>query len=134
MLNVDLKIADIEPGLEIACRPTQIAQVLVNLINNSRDAVSNLNEKWIKVEVDKTDDNIIIAITDSGPGIPASVRAKMFNPFFTTKEVGVGTGLGLSISAGIIKSHNGQLRLASKSKNTRFEVVLPIVQVAQKAS
>jgi len=134
MLNVDLKIADIEPGLEIACRPTQIAQVLVNLINNSRDAVSNLNEKWIKVEVDKADDNIIIAITDSGPGIPASIRAKMFNPFFTTKEVGVGTGLGLSISAGIVKSHNGQLRLASKSKNTRFEVVLPIVQVAQKAS
>jgi C4-dicarboxylate-specific signal transduction histidine kinase len=106
----------------------------VNLINNSRDAVSNLNEKWIKVEVDKADDNIIIAITDSGPGIPASIRAKMFNPFFTTKEVGVGTGLGLSISAGIVKSHNGQLRLASKSKNTRFEVVLPIVQVAQKAS
>jgi PAS domain S-box-containing protein len=134
MLEVELEIPDIDPDLEISCRPTQVAQVLVNLINNSRDAVSKLEEKWIKVEVEKTDKNIIISVTDSGPGIPAAIRAKMFNPFFTTKEVGVGTGLGLSISAGIVKSHNGLLRAVPNSKNTRFEIILPRVQLSQKAS
>lgn len=134
MLEIELKIRSIDPGLQIACRPTQIAQVLVNLINNSRDAVSNLSEKWIKVDVVKTDTNIVISVTDSGHGIPDAVRVKMFNPFFTTKEVGVGTGLGLSISAGIIKSHNGQLRFVQNVPNTRFEIVLPRVQSVQIAS
>jgi signal transduction histidine kinase len=66
-----------------------------------------------------------ISVTDSGKGIPPEIREQVFNPFFTTKDIGKGTGLGLSVSKGIIESHHGMISIDAKCPNTRFIVRIP---------
>jgi C4-dicarboxylate-specific signal transduction histidine kinase len=102
-------------------RETQLVQVLVNLLSNAFDAITNLNEKWIQVDVN----DYTISITDSGSGIPKAIAEKLMQPFFTTKEVGKGVGLGLSISKGIIADHGGKLFLDTSAPNTRFVIEFP---------
>jgi PAS domain S-box-containing protein len=114
--------------LEIECRPIQISQVLINLLNNSYDAIENLDHKWISLEAQARGGRVEIIVTDSGPGIPREVAEKIMQPFFTTKEVGKGTGLGLSISKGIIESHGGTLELDNSASQTRFVITLPLKQ------
>ncbi|MBS1970368.1 MAG: PAS domain S-box protein [Bdellovibrionales bacterium] len=123
--GVDLKTPVIDPNLIIDCRSHQIVQVLVNLLNNSFDAVQQLPQKWVKIELQEHEHNIDIIITDSGAGIPEEVQKKMFNPFFSTKSVQYGTGLGLSISVGIIHKNGGSLQYDRKSPHTRFVIQLP---------
>lgn len=122
-------------NLRINCRPVQISQVLLNLIANAFDSVapnasSETQEEmpWVKIEVECLGPQIIISVTDSGKGIPTEVVDKIFQPFFTTKEVGKGTGLGLSISKGIAETHGGQLAYDSRAQNTRFILILPKYQ------
>lgn len=105
----------------------QIGQVLMNLVNNSMDAIFETQEPWIKIDYRISDNFHEISITDSGPGIPLSVVTKMMEPFFTTKAVGKGTGLGLSISRGIMEAHSGSLEYDQRNKNTRFIVKLPLI-------
>jgi C4-dicarboxylate-specific signal transduction histidine kinase len=109
----------------IKCRPGELAQVLLNLLNNSYDAVQDLPEKWVRVNLDSFGSTIDIRVTDSGPGIPAEISSKLMQSFFTTKEIGKGTGLGLSISKGIVEAHNGNIRIDNNCKNTCFVVTLP---------
>lgn len=123
--QIRLTVSEIDPNLKIECRSTQISQVLLNLINNARDAIMGLGEKWININVTDLDNQIEIRVTDSGLGIPETVQTKIFEPFFTTKEVGQGTGMGLSISAGIIKDHQGILSLNKISDHTEFVICLP---------
>lgn len=104
---------------------TQLGQVLINLINNSIDAVELLEDKWITVAFDSHHDYTRIIITDSGEGIDKNILDKIMNPFFTTKELGKGTGLGLSISHGIIARHNGDFFYNQQSLNTQFIILLP---------
>jgi signal transduction histidine kinase/integral membrane sensor domain MASE1 len=113
------------PDVTISCRPSQISQVLINLLNNSSDAIENLSEKWIEIGFQLKENNqISISITDSGHGIPPENINKIMEPFFTTKEVRKGTGLGLSIAKSIIESHKGLLWLDIRHKNTRFVIDL----------
>jgi signal transduction histidine kinase len=116
--------------LKIECRPTQLSQVILNLVNNALDELQSRPEKWIRFEARSLDSDAEITLTDSGPGIPAAVRDKMFQPFFTTKEIGKGTGLGLSISKGLVESHHGSLRLDPDSQRTRFVIRVPKRQLA----
>lgn len=109
----------------IFCNHVQLAQVFINLLGNACDAISELQEKWIKIDCDEIKGKIIIRITDSGSGIPKDVQAKIFQPFFTTKEVGKGTGLGLSISSSIIKNHQGEFGIDNDCKHTCFVITLP---------
>jgi signal transduction histidine kinase len=109
----------------------QLSQVLLNLLNNSFDAIQEQNEKWIRIEVALTDPTVEIRLTDSGRGIKKEIRDKMFNPFFTTKDIGKGTGLGLSISFGIVQNHGGRLYYDEQSQNTRFVICLPIAQIGR---
>lgn len=106
-------------------REIQLSQVIINLINNAADAVSELQEKWVKLEVFDTENDLVFAITDSGKGIPKEILDKIMEPFFTTKEIGKGTGLGLSISLGIAKEHGGDLAYVDGGPNTRFELRIP---------
>ncbi|MBY0470252.1 GHKL domain-containing protein [bacterium] len=122
--GIEISFENKNPHLKIAARATEISQVLLNLLNNSHDAVMNLPEKWIRIAVTERDKNVEIRITDSGKGIPVEVQKKIFQPFFTTKPVGSGTGLGLSISLGIIRGHKGELRLDNNSSNTCFVIQL----------
>lgn len=124
--NIQVQVAGIPDHLKIQCRPVQISQVLLNLINNACDAISNLPEKWIKLGVENQNGSVQISVTDSGKGIPEKVRNRIFQPFFTTKEIGKGTGLGLSVSKGIIESHQGSLNIDTHNQNTRFVIQVPI--------
>lgn len=123
--GVSLSVDQI-PSIQIMCRETQILQVLVNLLNNSLDAIENLEKKWVKIQFQITKIKLVISVIDSGNGISKEIQDKLFNPFFTTKEVGKGTGLGLSLSLGIIENHKGRLWIDDKCEHTCFKVELPI--------
>jgi PAS domain S-box-containing protein len=124
--GVMLKLSgDVESN--ILCQETQIAQVLLNLINNAYDAVFKMPEAWVKVHVETTDVSTKISVTDSGNGISDEIAQKIMQPFFTTKEIGVGTGLGLSISKGIVEMHGGKFYLDRECENTRFVIELPLM-------
>jgi signal transduction histidine kinase len=131
--NVEIMIEGNFNDLEIDCRPSQISQVLLNLLSNAQHALINLTEnKWIKISLTVEEEFIQIKIIDNGAGISENIANKIFQPFFTTKEIGVGTGLGLSISRGIIKDHGGDLFLDRKEKNTVFVIKLPKIQIIKK--
>ena len=118
-------IIDPIPKNSIICRPGQISQVLLNLLNNSHDAVEELDKKWIQLSFKPSGTSKMqIIITDSGKGIPPEVAERIMEPFYTTKDVRKGTGLGLSIVKGIIENHGGQFWLDSNHTNTRFVLEL----------
>jgi signal transduction histidine kinase len=122
--GVDLQIADL-PDTSFEGRATQVSQVLLNLLNNSFDAIGKTQSSWVRIDARDLPDEIEIRVTDSGPGLPPEVKKKLFQPFFTTKEIGKGTGIGLSISLGIVHAHNGTLEVDEKSPNTSFVLRLP---------
>jgi signal transduction histidine kinase/putative methionine-R-sulfoxide reductase with GAF domain len=126
--DIDLRISEIPDHLEIQCRPSQLSQVLLNLLNNAFDAIHKSDQRWVSVSWVEKPGSVQIQVTDSGPGIPEEIRSKVLEPFFTTKEVGKGTGLGLSISLGIVRSHQGSLSIDADSPHTRFSIEVPKVQ------
>lgn len=112
----------------------QLEQVLINLILNALDAVgavgaagaAGADERQVTVDVSATDDTVIIAIADSGPGISPAVRDKIFTPFFTTKNSGEGIGLGLAIVDNIIRSWQGTIDVTNRlPRGTCFTLFLP---------
>jgi PAS domain S-box-containing protein len=125
--GIDLQVK-CNPEMTAECRGSQISQVLMNLLGNAHDAVTGLQDKWVRLEASADGQFIELSVTDSGPGIPTDTLDKMMQPFFSTKEVGKGTGLGLSISKGIIEDHEGEFYYDRESRNTRFVVKIPIRQ------
>jgi two-component system sensor kinase FixL len=87
----------------------QIQQVLLNLMRNAIEAMLDAPRRELTIRAVRTDDRIRISVTDSGPGLPASVRARLFEPFVTTKPEGM--GVGLSVSRAIVEAHGGALRV-----------------------
>lgn len=114
----------LNPDVEVHCREIQIVQVLVNLLNNSLDAISDLPVKWIEISAGDLGGMVMIRVTDSGEGINQDVVDQIMLPFFTTKEVGKGTGLGLSISKGIIEAHEGKFYYELNEGHTSFVLEL----------
>lgn len=113
----------------VPCRPTQVLQILVNLLNNAHDAVHVLPkglDRWVRLSVKVNNSWIEFAVEDSGSGIAQDLVPRLFTPFFTTKDVQMGTGLGLSIARGLAQRQNGDLILASPAKPTRFVLRLPL--------
>ncbi len=129
--GIQLTVNDFDPALTIECRSHEITQVLVNLLNNSFDAISELDKKWVRLEIHSRPSYLELSVTDSGSGISEAALAKLFMPFFSTKKVQYGTGLGLSISRSLIQRHRGKLEYDSFSPNTRFVITLPVVQPSQ---
>lgn len=113
---------------KILCRPNEISQVLLNLLNNSYDAVEELEDKWIQVITSIEDDKLCISVVDSGEGIPKEIADEIMQPFYTTKPVGKGTGLGLSISKNLLEAQQGDLRIDQDSPNTKFDILLPMIK------
>jgi signal transduction histidine kinase len=104
---------------------SELNQVWTNIIDNAVDAMNGKGEITLRTYAE--DNQVIVEITDNGPGIPEEIQSRIFNPFFTTKEPGKGTGLGLHISHDIVANrHRGLLLVESQPGRTKFKVVLPI--------
>ena len=126
---------DFEEGIgKVNVIPQDIGRVILNLITNAFYAVNerrNLESKGyepiVRVSTKKENNKVIVSVRDNGNGIPDSVKAKVFQPFFTTKPTGQGTGLGLSLSYDIIKAHGGEISVKSKvGEGTAFTIALPV--------
>lgn len=103
----------------------QLEQVLLNLLSNGVDAMPRGGTIRIAIH-DADPDRVIFSVADEGQGIPEEIRHSIFDPFFSTKEIGKGTGLGLSISYGIVRDHGGDILLESEpGRGTTFTVILP---------
>lgn len=116
------------PEAFIECHPVQISQVLINLIKNAEDSLSDEvveSKRWVKISFENKVELIKIHVSNGGPLIPSEIHEKLFIPFFTTKGVGKGTGLGLSISRGIMNEHGGDLVHNEFEKQTTFTILLP---------
>ncbi|TNE95433.1 MAG: GHKL domain-containing protein, partial [Deltaproteobacteria bacterium] len=105
--GIQIMFDDCKVAVLINCIPVQITQIFVNLISNSFDAVSKLEEKWIKIDCEVTNKEVVIYFSDSGTGIPEHLQKDIMQPFYTTKAKGKGSGLGLSICQRIATSHCG---------------------------
>jgi histidine kinase len=127
---------DLAPDLPLVLADSdRLEQVFINLLINARDAIDEkwqsqsqqTGEKKITLKTSADDKVITVAVSDTGPGIPESMRERIFEPFFTTKKVGQGTGLGLSISYGIIKDCKGSIQAVSrKNGGAGFIIKFPI--------
>lgn len=117
----------LDPALpDVLVDPDQIQQVFVNIILNAAEAMTKGGSLTIRSTFAADRQNIVVTISDSGPGIPEDVRERIFDPFYTTKEHG--TGLGLSISYGIVEQHGGVISVESLvGRGATFTIQLPIV-------
>jgi CheY-like chemotaxis protein len=146
--NIQLKF-DVAPELRpVTADPTQIHQVLMNVCINARDAMPSGGTLRITAENIEIDENyaqinpdakpgayILIVIEDTGIGMKPEVMSRIFDPFYTTKEVGKGTGLGLSTTHTIVKSHGGFLNVYSEPrKGSRFSIYLPALRTESDAA
>jgi C4-dicarboxylate-specific signal transduction histidine kinase len=133
LMHEQLRLRDIAVELNLCAEdvtvignPIQLEQVLLNLLTNARDALADSARKAIEVTCTVEPGSVMIVVADSGPGIPPGFENRVFDPFYTTKEVGAGTGLGLSITYGIIKDHEGTIAVDNRpGQGARFLIQLP---------
>ena len=126
MHNVQI-IRELDPGpLQINGDADQLEQVMLNLLSNAVDAMPRGGTVRISLTRRPNQGQLQLDVADEGHGIPEEIRVRIFDPFFSTKEIGKGTGLGLAISYGIIKDHGGDILVRSQpGAGTTFSIVLP---------
>lgn len=125
--NVRVRAEELGKLPVIMASSTEMQQIFLNLINNAIDEMES-SGGVVTISTRLENENIIVEISDTGPGIPQSNLDKIFDPFFTTKPVGKGTGLGLSICYGIIKKMGGEIKVTSVvGEGTTFQVLLPVI-------
>jgi len=142
--DIELRVEKADAGLTVMADRVQLDQILMNLATNARDAMPGgglLSIRTARVELDEAaaaahsaaapGRYALIRVADTGQGIDESVRLRIFDPFYTTKEPDKGTGLGLSIVYGIVKQYGGWIDVVSeKGKGTTFDIYLPLVDGA----
>ncbi len=144
--KVQMRLENYEQPLLVRANATQLQQVLMNMVNNARDATKGMERPSIIVKVDKYFPSLrfkqhnpeltaasyaTFTVIDNGQGIAPEQVNKIFEPFYTTKEVGKGTGLGLAMCFGAIQSHGGKIQVQSEvGKGTAFKVFIPIDDTA----
>lgn len=123
-LEVDLKLA---PLPQVPCRPGDIAQALMHLMVNAAQAYHDKDTATVRVRSAQDGDHVVVTIDDSGCGVPEVNLPRLFDPFFTTREVGTGTGLGLTVCRDVVLSHGGTIEVTSEvGKGTRVTLRLPV--------
>jgi signal transduction histidine kinase len=125
--NIEINL-DLDPGApQIIGDPGQLQQVFTNLLLNAADAMQGQGKLSIVSRPAPGGNGVILTFTDTGPGIPLSIKDKIFEPFFTTKPPGKGTGLGLSIVYGVLQRHGGSIEVDSLlGGGTTFTIKLPL--------
>jgi signal transduction histidine kinase len=132
---------DIELGLEISAPhhqrvlmdPSQLEQIVMNLVVNARDAISGPGR--VVVRVGATTDRVTLMVSDTGCGMAPDLTARIFEPYFTTKEIGKGTGLGLATVQGIVEHVRGDIGVTSApGQGTTFQISLPMTDLAPEQS
>lgn len=125
--SIDQKIEialEVEPDLYIRANGSLLSQVFMNLFTNAHDAMPNGGT--LRVEAWKEGKRVMARVSDTGTGMSADTTERIFDPFYTLKEVGKGTGLGLSTSRGIVEQHRGRIRVSSRlGEGSTFEIILP---------
>lgn len=124
--------ADLEPLPPVVCDGGAIEQVLANLLTNAHDAggTVTLATRAFAGQVE-----VVLSVTDTGPGIPDDVAPRVFDPFFPTKEIGHGTGQGLAIARAIVDRHGGTLTFRTRAgRGTTFYVRLPVSSASASAA
>ena len=120
-------VIKIEDSLPMRGDYLSLNQVFINLCNNARDSMPGGGE--LTIEAKKDTEKVMITIADTGCGMDEETLKNIFDPFYTTKDIGEGTGLGLSITHGIIKEHNGTISVSSQpNKGTTFTISFPIAE------
>lgn len=112
--------ADIQP---IHCYPDELNQIWTNIIHNALQAMDYQGK--LTIDISQAGNYILVAITDTGAGIPEAIQDKIFDPFFTTKPQGEGSGLGLQIVKQIVEKHQGKIEVDSKPGQTTFSIFIP---------
>lgn len=121
--NIEIK-ANLEEGLFMTGNQSLLSQVFMNLFTNARDAMPNGG--ILRIQAKRNKDKIIVTVSDTGYGMDKDTMEKIFDPFFTLKDVGKGTGLGLSTTHGIIEEHEGSISVTSKvGKGATFKIIFP---------
>jgi two-component system cell cycle sensor histidine kinase/response regulator CckA len=137
--NVELRLLEAETPGQVLVDVTQLHQVLTNLVVNAAQAMPSGGRIEIgamqvslsdgEFEGDRIGEYIRFVVEDSGPGVPAEIRGRIFEPFFSTKPPGQGSGLGLSVVQGIVEQHQGHILVREGSRGgARFEVYLPVTE------
>ncbi|MEW6278016.1 MAG: GAF domain-containing sensor histidine kinase [Candidatus Eremiobacterota bacterium] len=123
-IQVETRYAE---GVDLECNQAEIQQVLLNLLDNARTAVSERPEKRISVSTRREGDRVVLSVRDTGPGVSPEIAERIFEPFFTTHEVGDAVGLGLAVSQQLVRSHGGILSLEPpEGRGAGFRVELPV--------
>jgi two-component system sensor histidine kinase HupT/HoxJ len=124
--QLEISFAD-QSGRKARGNPGHVQQIVMNLVQNAVDALSETEGPALRLCIEERGDAIVLQVIDNGPGIPDDLAASIFDPFFTTKPVGKGTGLGLSISHKIAEEQGGSLVLAASGpEGCCFELHLPM--------
>lgn len=122
-------------GIALDGHPLKISQILMNLLDNAFYAATEKNgssEAYVTLSVSKSNESVVVEVTDNGGGIPDDVKNQVFDPFITTKPIGTGTGMGLAISWAAADEHGGKITIASTSVNgSVFRLTLPIAKDTQ---
>jgi PAS domain S-box-containing protein len=136
LVKEQLRLAEINVVVNApnSCSPVlghqvQLEQVLLNLLTNAQDAIKSFvscDQKVIKVDIVNLENTIEISVENIGPKIPEAIIERIFEPFYTTKEIGKGTGLGLSVSYGIIRDMKGEISVKNTDSGVCFLITLPI--------
>jgi len=127
--RINFRMSMRDHDVHALCDGNRLEQVLVNLFTNALDAMQDSEVRQLTVTVERTDERVMIGVADSGPGVPADIRAHLFEPFFTTKPQGQGLGLGLAISEQIVREFGGLLRVeTAPAGGARFIIELPLAE------
>lgn len=108
--------------------PIELGQLVIQLALNGAEAMQESERRCLRISTERSEQEAVMRVEDSGSGIPPEVATRMFEPFFTTKPVGSGTGLGLSTCREIAERHGGRLEFEPLAQGARFSLFLPVVE------
>ena len=126
--NITIEYKNDFPDAKVRVNPIKIDLAISNLLKNAMDAVEGRSDALIQVTIENRQEGFVVLIVqDNGDGVDQAILDKLFNPYFTTKEVGRGMGLGLSITGEVIQEHDGMIDVQNTLLGACFRIHLPLV-------